>query len=96
MAPIVPGISSHPAKLERTIMAIAESGARSVGAMVMHLEDGTRDHFMAFLARAYPDLVERYGHLYAGKYVPKAYAGRVQEVVGMLKVRYGLPLSRRA
>jgi len=34
--------------------------------MVMHLEAGTRDHFMAFLAREYPDLVDRYGHLYAG------------------------------
>ncbi len=95
MAPIVPGISSQPAKLERTIKAIADSGARSVGSMVMHLEAGTRAHFMAFLAREYPDLVERYGHLYAGKYTPKDYARRVQHVVGMLKARYGLPVRSR-
>ena len=49
MAPIVPGFSTQPAKIERTIKAIAETGARSVGAMVMHLEGGTRDHFMAML-----------------------------------------------
>jgi DNA repair photolyase len=88
MAPIVPGISSHPAKLERTIKAIADSGARSVGAMVMHLEDGTRDHFMKFLSREFPQLVDRYDQLYASKYAPKDYASRVSETVAMLKARY--------
>ena len=95
MAPIVPGISSQPDKLERTVKAIADSGARSVGAMVMHLEGGTRDHFMAFLGRSFPALVDRYEHLYASKYAPKEYTGRVQEVVGLLKARYGLPGTKR-
>jgi DNA repair photolyase len=90
MAPIVPGLTSQPSKLERTVQAIADSGARHVGSMVMHLEAGTRDHFMSFLAREFPDLVDRYGHLYAGKHAPRAYTHRVQEVVGMLKARYGL------
>jgi DNA repair photolyase len=90
MAPIVPGLTSQPSKLERTVKAIADSGARHVGSMVMHLEDGTREHFMGFLAREFPDLVERYGHLYAGKYAPKAYQERVRAVVGMLKARYGV------
>ncbi len=90
MAPIVPGLTSQPEKLERTVKAIADSGARSVGAMVMHLEGGTRDHFMRFLAREFPELADRYGHLYAAKYAPKAYLDRVQEAVGMLKARYGL------
>ena len=65
MAPIVPGFSTQPAKIERTIKAIAESGARSVGAMVMHLDGGTRDHFMAMLNREYPEMVEKYEQLYA-------------------------------
>ena len=94
MAPIVPGLTSQPARLERTVKAIADSGARHVGAMVMHLEGGTRDHFMGFLAREYPELVEQYGHLYAGKYAPAPYLQRVQDVVGMLKARYGLPLGK--
>ena len=90
MAPIVPGISSHPAKLERTIKAIADSGARSVGAMVMHLEAGTREHFMSFLAREFPQLVDRYTELYAGKYAKKDYTSRVGETVALMKARYGL------
>lgn len=94
MAPIVPGFSTQPSKIERTIKAIADSGARSVGAMVMHLQGGTRDHFMALLAREYPHLVNRYEHLYAGKYAPKEYTKQVDEVVGMMRARY-LPTVRK-
>ena len=88
MAPIVPGFSTQPSKIERTIKAIADSGARSVGAMVMHLDGGTRDHFMALLAREYPHLVDRYEHLYAGKYATKNYTKQVDEVVSMMRARY--------
>jgi DNA repair photolyase len=88
MAPLVPGFSTQPAKLERTVKAIADSGATSVGAMVMHLERGTRDHFMGFLAREYPEMVTRYDQLYARKHVPKDYNARVQEVVSLMRARY--------
>jgi DNA repair photolyase len=96
MAPIVPGFSTQPAKIERTIKAIAESGARSVGAMVMHLEGGTRDHFMAMLNREYPEMVEKYEKLYASKYVAKDYDKRVQEVVSLMRARYGIATRKKA
>ena len=63
-------------------------------AMVMHLQDGTRDHFMALLAREYPHLVDRYEHLYAGKYARKDYTRQVDEVVSLMRARY-LPRARR-
>lgn len=98
VAPIVPGFSTQPAKIERTIKAIADSGATSVGAMVMHLEGGTRDHFMAMIKREFPEMVERYEQLYAKKYVAKDYDKRVQEVVSLMRARYlpqGARLPRR-
>src|SRR5687768_2127911 len=97
MAPIVPGFSTQPAKIERTIKAIADAGARSVGAMVMHLEGGTRDHFMALLNREYPEMVTKYTQLYASKYVPKDYDARVQEVVSLMRERYRIaPRKKKA
>ena len=90
MNPIVPGISSKPAILERTVKAIADSGASFVGCNVMFLEGGTRDHFMRWLADAYPQLVEGYQQLYARKYAPTAYRKEVSQVVGMLRAKYGL------
>jgi hypothetical protein len=58
--------------------------------MVMHLEGGTRDHFMHFLSSEFPAMVGRYQQLYASKYAPADYTSRVAEVVGLLKARYGL------
>ena len=84
MSPIVPGISSKPALIERTIKAIADHGARFVGANVMHLEGGTRDHFMSWLKREFPGLVEGYAELYAGQYAPTSYRKEVQKVVRRL------------
>jgi len=90
MNPIVPGISSRPALIERTVKAIADHGAQFVGCNVLFLEGGTRDHFMHFLEREFPHLVDGYQQLYAGKYAPKAYRAEVQQVVGLLRARYGL------
>ena len=78
MAPIVPGFSSSRAKLERTIKAIADHGARFVGCNVMYLQDGTRTHFMKFIEREFPSMVPRYERLYAKKYPPDAYRKEVQ------------------
>lgn len=91
MAPVVPGFSSAPAKLERTIKAIADHGARFVGCMVMHLEGGTRDHFMRFLARDFPALHPRLNRLYASKFAPEGYRAEVKAMVTLLQQRHGLP-----
>jgi DNA repair photolyase len=90
MNPIVPGISSRPALLERTVKAIADHGARFVGCNVMFLEGGTRGHFMRWLSAAYPQLVDGYAQLYAGKYAPPSYRNEVQTVVSLLRRKYGL------
>jgi len=90
MAPIVPGFSSSRAKLERTIKAIADSGARFVGCNVMYLQDGTRQHFMAFLEREFPAMKPRFERLYQKKYPPETYRKDVKAMVRVLQQRYGL------
>jgi DNA repair photolyase len=90
MNPIVPGITSKPALMERTMKAIADHGARFVGCNVMFLEGGTRDHFMRWASDAYPHLVDGYRELYVGKYAPQAYRQEVQRVVGLLRAKYGM------
>ena len=90
MAPIVPGFSSSRSKLERTIKAIADHGARFVGCNVMHLEDGTRAHFMQFLEQEFPAMRPRFETLYAKKFAPQAYRKEVQGMVHALQARYGL------
>jgi DNA repair photolyase len=91
IAPIVPGLTSQPAKLERTIKAVADHGAAFMGSVVLHLKDGTRTHFFEYLAREFPALVPKYVRLYgSGAYVPRAYAAEVKSVMQLLQSRYGL------
>jgi DNA repair photolyase len=90
MAPLVPGITTRLALIEATLKAAAAHGARSVGAMVLHLDGGTRRHFMRVLQAEYPHLVAGYERLFAGKYAPPAYTDEVGRVVGVLKARYGI------
>ena len=99
MAPIVPGISSARAGLEATIRAVADHGATFVGAGLLYLEGGARAHFLEFLSREYPALVEGYGRLYAGKYATARYTAQVNAVLGTLRSRYelaGRPMRPRA
>jgi DNA repair photolyase len=90
MAPIVPGFSSSRSKLERTIKAIADHGARFVGCNVMYLQEGTRTHFMKFIEREFPSMTPRFEKLYTKKYPPEAYRKEVSGMVRVLQQRYGL------
>jgi len=90
MNPIVPGISSKPALIEATVKAIADHGAKFIGCNVMYLQDGTRDHFMRWLADNYPKMVQGYERLYARKYPPDEYREEVKRIVGAMKARYGV------
>jgi len=96
MAPIVPGFSTARHKLERTIKAIADHGARFVGCNVMYLQDGTRDHFMGFIDREFPAMRPRFEKLYVKKYPPEAYRKEVQSMVRVLQDRYGLRQRKEA
>jgi DNA repair photolyase len=90
MAPIVPGFTSSRSKIDRTIKAIADHGARFLGCNVMHLESGTRAHFLRVVDKEFPALTPRLERLYARKFAPEAYRKDVQAMVRMLQNRYGL------
>jgi len=96
MAPIVPGFTTQPAKLEATVKAIADHGAAFVGANVMFLKGGTKDHFMGFLAKEYPEMVEGYGRLYAGAYAKADYIAGVRGMISALQQKYDVAPRRRA
>jgi DNA repair photolyase len=92
MAPLVPGITTARHGIDATLAAIADHGASFVGANVLHLEGGTRDHFFRFLERTYPHLIEGYARLYANgaKRAPKAYSQAVQATVAGGRDRTGM------
>jgi len=92
MAPIVPFISDTDEMMERTVKAIADSGATHVSPIVLHLrKGGAREWWMKWLGENRPDLVPRYRELYENKaYSPKEFQKEIADRVFELARRYGI------
>ena len=94
MAPVVPGFTTQLARLEATVKAVADHGAAFMGANLLYLKGGTKDHFMGFLAKDFPGMVDGYRRLYPGAYAPSAYITAVRQTIAALQERY--EVQRRA
>jgi DNA repair photolyase len=96
MAPILPGISDRPEQLAAVVRAAREAGATGIWASLLYLKPGTREHFLEQLARDWPEQLERYERLYAGRaYLPRKLGDPVRAQVSELRRRYGVG-DRRA
>jgi len=95
MAPILPGISDHPAQLAEVVRAAREAGATGVWCNVLHLQPGTREHFLENLARDWPALLPRYEALYRGKYLERREADPITARVAALRAEHAIA-DRRA
>ena len=95
MAPILPGLSDSPRQLEATVAAAASAGACFLWANIVYLKPGTKEHFMEFLARDYPQLVPSYQGMFRGAYAPTGVKTPVVQRVDELKRRFAVG-DRRA
>ncbi len=90
LAPIVPGLTTDRGNLEAVVAAAADHGAAFLGARVLHLQPGVREHFEEFLRQEAPDLVPFYARLYRRAYPPPGVDRSLREVVAELRTRHGL------
>ena len=82
MAPLLPGITTSKSAIDATVRAAVDHGASVVGASVVRLDAGTREHFLGVLSREFPHLSDGYARLFSdGSRVPRDYAASVQETV---------------
>jgi DNA repair photolyase len=93
LAPILPGISDDPGQIEATVESVLAAGAVSVTPILLHLRPGVREVFMPWLARYRPDLVKRYGTLYAKSYASAAGERTSQLVHELVRKHGGLPVG---
>ena len=86
MAPILPGLSDDPEALRRVVIAAREAGASHLWWNVLNLRPGTREHFLEHLARDWPQELERYRRLYAGRsYLTAAQTADLNATLGELR-----------
>jgi DNA repair photolyase len=90
MAPILPGLSDAPAQLAEVVRAARDAGATGVWCNVLHLQPGTREHFLEHLARDWPALLPRYEALYRGRYLERREADPIKARVAALRAEYAV------
>jgi DNA repair photolyase len=96
MAPLLPGLSDRPGSIERVVAAAREAGACGIWANLLYLRPGTREHFLACLARDWPELLPDYERLYARRaYLPQAETRPAKDAVRSLAREHGIR-DRRA
>jgi DNA repair photolyase len=96
MAPILPGLSDRPEQIEAVVIAARDAGASHLWSGMLHLRDGTRQHFLDTLGRYWPELLPRYLAEYrSGPYLSAEKTRPVQSAVSELVSRAGLGSVRR-
>jgi len=96
MAPILPGLSDRPELLADVVRAAREAGATGIWANLLYLRPGTREHFLECLARDWPDQLDRYERLYAGRaYLPAEETKPVRALVSDLRREHDVGDRRR-
>jgi DNA repair photolyase len=96
LAPILPGLSDSPDGLRAVVNAAKAAGARSVWVAAVHLRPGVREHFLASLARDWPEELARYEGLFAGRaYLPAAFTRPLREQVRSAAQKAPRPEVRR-
>jgi len=91
MAPILPGLSDRPEQLAAVVRAARQAGATHVWANLLYLQPGTREHFLAELARDWPEELARYRRLYRGRaYLDRRDADPTRQHVAELARQEGI------
>ena len=89
VAPVLPGLSDREDQLEAVVKACVEAGAVSITPILLHLRPGVREHYLAWLAGARPDLLAGYDELYPRSYAPKSTQQALSRQVARLVARHG-------
>ncbi len=94
LAPVIPGITDSHESLAAVVEAAAAHGANFLHPNVLHLQPGTREHFMDYLSRRHPRLHSVYQRLYTEAYAPAALRHDVDDRVSELMDAHGLKERR--
>jgi DNA repair photolyase len=94
IAPVLPGMSDSDDQLRAVAAACLEAGAVSLTPVALHLRPGVREHYLEWLGKVRPDLVELHGERFrTGSYQSRAEQHRITEVVRAVEESAGRRLA---
>jgi DNA repair photolyase len=89
LAPILPGITDGVESIEAVAAAAKAHGAASFGAAVLRLAPQVKEHYLAFVAETFPDLLPRYERAYAGTNIASDYQVAIERRLARIRERHG-------
>jgi DNA repair photolyase len=93
--PVLPGLTDHPAALERLFARVAAAGATHVAAGALVLRATARDRYLPWIEAEFPALGPRYRATYARSHAAGArYRAGLRACVEELAARHGLGTPR--
>ncbi|HVP14782.1 MAG TPA: radical SAM protein [Terriglobales bacterium] len=91
LAPLLPGLSDRPEQIAAVVRAARHAGATHLWGSLLNLRPGTREHFLACLARDWPEQLPRYERLFAGRsFLPASAARALGDQLARVRRRYPL------
>ena len=97
MAPVLPGLTDGEAAIDALAAAAAAHGAVSFGGSALRLAPLVKEHYLGFLAGAFPGLVGPHERTYAGPNAPAPYVAAIDRRLARARARHGFaPDPRRA
>ncbi len=94
-APVIPGLTDSVRDLDALVAAAREHGAAFIFANPLFLKPCSASIFLPFLEKEFPALVAEYQRRYGQKaFVATAYRKRIQNLMRMLKRKYGFTSNR--
>jgi DNA repair photolyase len=91
LAPILPGLTDREADLEALVRSAVAAGVRRVSWRLLFLRSPTREKYLDWLSREFPEYRPAYERAYAGRsHLGGSYVERIAAFMGRLRERYGL------
>jgi DNA repair photolyase len=90
LAPVLPGLTDGETDLDLLLSRVAAAGVRRMSWQVLFLRSPTREAWLGFLEREFPDRLAGYRRAYAGRsHLGGPYVERLRARVDRLRERHG-------
>jgi DNA repair photolyase len=91
LAPILPGLTDGEADLDALLAQAVAAGVRRMSWRLLFLRSPTREKYLAWLGREFPEHLSAYLHAYEGRsHLAGAYPQRLRALVERLRTRHAL------
>jgi DNA repair photolyase len=89
LAPILPGITDAVESIDAVAAAAKAHGAVSFGSAVLRLAPVVKEHYLAFVAETFPELLPRYERAYTGTNISSEYQVAIERRLARIRERHG-------